>query len=171
MDELKIIRRKRWVSVKKFLTTLLIVMLLFILGVTTVVTRSLSPYNQAEAETTTIAQERANLAETDEFYWYNGNETFFTVTGTDTEGTPIIVIVQQDGGAVEVVNQEEAISEQTAIEQTISREKPREILEARIGMYNGNPIWEVSFKQDNDTLGYAIFSLTSGEWVRTIKNI
>jgi len=146
-------------------------MLLLILGVTTVVTRSLAPYNQAKAEATTLAQDRANLAEADEFYWYNGNETFFTVTGVDTEGTPIIVIVQQDGGAVEVIAQEEAITEQTAIEQTISRENPQEILEARIGMYNGNPIWEVSFKQGNDNLGYAIFSLTSGEWIRTIKNI
>lgn len=146
-------------------------MLLFILSVTTVVTRSLSPYNQAEAETTTLAQERANLAEADDFYWYNGNETFFTVTGTDTEGTPIIVIVEQDGGAIEVLEQEETVSKQTVIEQTISREDPQEILEARIGMYNKNPIWEVSFKQGNDNIGYIIFSLTSGEWVRTIKNI
>lgn len=156
---------------KKILTTLLIVMLLFILGVTTVVTRSLSPYNQAEAEATTLAQENANLAEADEFYWYNGNETFFTVTGTDTEGTPIIVIVQQDGGAIEVLNQEDTITEGTAIEQTISREEPQEILEARIGMYDQSPIWEVSFKQENGSIGYAMFSLTSGEWVRTIKNI
>lgn len=146
-------------------------MLLFILGVTTVITRSLSPYNQAKAETTELASRRANLAEADEFYWFNGNETYFTITGTDTEGTPVIVIVEQDGGAIEVLNQADTISKQEAIEQTIGREEPQELLEARIGMYNDNPIWEVSFKQENGNIGYAIFSLTSGEWIRTIKNI
>ena len=156
---------------KKFLTTLIVIMLLFILGVTTVITRSLSPYNQARAETTELAQRRANLAEADEFYWFNGDETFFTITGTDNEGTPIIVIVQQANGEIEVINQAEAISVQKVIEQTNSREEPQKILETRIGMYNDNPVWEVSFKQVNGNIGYAIYSLTSGEWVRTIKNI
>ena len=156
---------------KKFLTTLIVIMLLFILGVTTVITRSLSPYNQARAETTELAQRRANLAEADEFYWFNGDETFFTITGTDNEGTPIIVIVQQANGEIEVINQAEAISVQKVIELTNSREEPQKILETRIGMYNDNPVWEVSFKQVNGNIGYAIYSLTSGEWVRTIKNI
>lgn len=156
---------------KKFLTTLIIVMLLFILGVTTVITRSLSPYNQARAETTELAQRRANLAEADEFYWFNGDETFFTVTGTDNEGTPIIVIVQQANGAIEVINQAEAIPAQEAIEKTRAREEPKKILETRIGMYNDSPVWEVSFKQENGNVGYSVYSLTSGKWVRTIKNI
>lgn len=156
---------------KKFLITLLVTMLLLILGVTAILTRSLSPYNQAQAETTELATRRANLAEAEDFYWFNGDETFFTVTGTDTEGTPIIVIVQQDGGAIEVINQADAITAYEAIEKTIHRETPQSILEARIGMYNDAPIWEVSFKQENGSLGYSIYSLTSGEWIRTIKNI
>lgn len=171
MNKLKTNQRKEVVSVKKILTTLIIMMLFLILAVTTVVTRSLSPYNQAEAEATELAQRRADLAEADDFHWYNGEETFFTVTGTDTEGTPIIVIIQQDGGAVEVLNQEETISEEEVINQVISREEPEQILEARIGMYNDSPIWEVSFKRENDSLSYAMFSLTSGEWIRTIQNI
>lgn len=156
---------------KKFLMTLLITMLLLILGVTAILTRSLSPYNQAQAETTEVATRRANLAEAEEFYWFNGDETFFTVTGTDTEGTPIIVIVQQDGGAIEVISQEDAITAYEAIEKTTDRESPQSILEARIGMYNDTPIWEVSFKQADGSLGYSIYTLTSGEWIRTIKNI
>lgn len=158
-------------SMKKFLMTLLITMLLLILGVTAILTRSLSPYNQAQAETTELASRRANLAEAEDFYWFNGEETFFTVTGTTSEGTPIIVIVQQDGGAIEVINQEDTITEYQAIENTTDRENPQNILEARIGMYDNKPIWEVSFRQEDGSIGYSIYSLTSGEWIRTIKNI
>jgi len=157
--------------VKKFLTTSLILMLLLIFGVTFVLTRSLSPYNQAEAEATEIANRQADLTETEDFYWFNGNETFFTVTGTDSEGTNIIVIVQQDGGNTQVYNEADTVSEQEVIDQTFAREEPSNVLEARIGIYDSNPIWEVSFEQADDSIGYAIYSLTSGEWIRTIKNI
>lgn len=146
-------------------------MLLLILAVTTLITRSLSPFHQAEAETIELASRRADLVDAENFYWYNGEESFFTVTGKNSQGTPIFVIVQQDGGAIEVVEQESAMTEYEAISQTIDRESPEKILETRIGMYNDTPIWEISFRQENGNIGYAMYSLTSGEWVRTIKNI
>lgn len=156
---------------KKFLISLLIGMLLLILGATTLVTRSLSPYKQARAETIELAEDRADLVTADEFYWFNGDETFFTITGKNSEGTPIVVIVQQDGGAVQSYNQADTISEREAIIETYNREDPVKVLEARIGIYKEQPVWEVSFRQENDRIGYMILSLTSGEWIRTIKNI
>ncbi len=156
---------------RKFLIASIIGMLLFILAVTTVITRSLAPFQQAEAETIELASRRADLVEAEDFYWYNGEESFFTITGTNSQDTPIIVIVQQNGGAIEVVEQENAMTEYEAISQTIEREKPEKILEARIGLYENKPIWEVSFRQENKSIGYTIYYLTSGEWVRTVKNI
>src|SRR5690625_5161126 len=156
---------------KKFLVTLLVTMLFLIFGVTFVLTRSLSPYNQAKAETIELAERRADLVESDVFYWFNGDETFFTITGENSEGTPIVVIVQQDGGAIQVFNQEEVISEREAVAATYNRENPEKILEPRIGMYKNEPVWEVSFRLENGRIGYTVFSLTTGEWLRTIKNI
>lgn len=156
---------------KKFLNTILVIMLLLIFGVTIVVARSLSPYNQAESETIDLANRRAGLVQAEDFYWFNGEETFFTITGTNSEGADIIVIVQQDGGEITVLNEAETISKEQVIQQTIEREQPHKILEARIGKYQNKPVWEVSFEQESGTIGYATFSLTSGEWIRTIKNI
>lgn len=156
---------------KKIFTTILILMLLLIFSVTFIVTRSLSPYNQAKSETIEVAGRRANLEEVEDFYWYNGTETYFTVTGKNNENTPIIIVVQQNGGAIEVLKQEDSISEQTAIKQTIDRENPHKILEARIGKEKEQLIWEVSFELENGSIGYSTFSLTTGEWIRTIKNI
>lgn len=149
----------------------LISMLLFIIGVSRLLTHSLSPYKQARAETIELAQRRANLAEAKDFYWYNGEETFFTITGKNNEGSSIIVIVQQDGGAVEVFNQDEVVTEHEVIVATNNREKPKKILEARMGMHKDQPVWEVSFQLENKQTGYSYFSLTSGEWIQTIKNI
>lgn len=151
--------------------TSIIIMLLLILAVTTVITRSLTPFNQAEAETIELASRRADLVEAKDFYWFNGDETYFTITGNNSQDTGIIVIVEQDGGAIEVVEQANAMTEHEAITQTIERENPEKTLEARIGMHTGRPVWEVSFRLENGSIGYTMFSLTSGEWIRTIKNI
>lgn len=156
---------------KKFLIALLIGMLLLILGATTLVTRSLAPFNQAEAETIELAQNKADLVTADEFYWFNGDETYFTVTGKNSEGTPIVVIVKQEGGSIQTFNQEDIISEREAIIETNNREQPERILEARIGIYKDQPVWEVSFRQENGRIGYTVLSLHSGQWIRTIKNI
>ncbi len=128
-------------------------------------------FNQAEAETIELASRRADLVEAKDFYWFNGDETYFTITGNNSQDTGIIVIVEQDGGAIEVVEQANAMTEHEAITQTIERENPEKTLEARIGMHKGRPVWEVSFRLENGSIGYTMFSLTSGEWIRTIKNI
>lgn len=156
---------------KKTLTTILILMLFFIFSVTFIVTRSLSPYNQAKSESIEIASRRANLEEVDDFYWYNGSETYFSITGINSDNIPIIVIIQQNGGEIDVLKQEDSISKNTVIQETISRENPHKILEARIGKENDKLIWEVSFEQEDGSIGYCMFSLETGEWIRTIKNI
>lgn len=156
---------------KKILTSILVFMLVLVFSVTLILTRSLSPYNQAKAETKELASRRADLRDAEEFYWFNGNETYFTITGSNSEGTPIIVIVQQDGGEIKVLNEADTISKERAIQLTVQRETPHKILEARIGQYNDAPVWEVSFEFENDSIGYATFSLTSGEWMRTVNNI
>lgn len=157
--------------VNKKLGIALITMLLFIIGVSSLLTHSLSPYKQARAETIELAQRRADLAKAEDFYWYNGDETFFTVTGTNKDGSSIVVIVQQDGGAIEVFNQDEIVTENEVVVATNNRENPKKVLEARIGVQNDQPVWEVSFQLENDQTGYSYFSLTSGEWLQTIKNI
>lgn len=156
---------------KKFLTTLLVAMLVLIISVVFIVSRSLSPFNQAEAETIELAERRADLVEARDFYWFNGEETFFTVTGENSLGDAIVVIVQQEGGAIEVLDEAETISKQEVMTQTIAREEPEKILEARIGMFKDEPIWEVSYRLENGLIGYTTWSLRSGEWIRTIKNI
>lgn len=146
-------------------------MSLLVIGVTTVLSKSVSPLKQARAETIDLAERKADLVEADDFYWYNGNETYLTVTGRNSVDEEIIVIVKQEGGSLEVVNQADSFSKGDAIRKVVELESPVRILEARIGIHEGLPIWEISFRQENGRIGYTMFSLKTGEWIRTIKNI
>jgi len=133
--------------------------------------KSTAPFEQARAEAIEFAEERADLVQTDDFYWYNGTQTYFTVTGENSEGVPIVVIIQQDGGNMHVFNQEELISKEEAIQTTREAKQPKKILEARIGMEESLPVWEVSYRNENESIGYYVLSLETGEWIKSIENI
>lgn len=129
------------------------------------------PLHKAQDEAFAVAKSSAGLTKVDDFYWYNGTETYFTVTGTTQEDEAVIAIVAQDGGATTVLNQADVITEAEAVQLTRQATTPKEILEARIGMEDGTPIWEVAYKQENGRLGYYVLSLETGEWIKGIENI
>lgn len=148
-------------------------MALLIIGGIFYFQQTAGPYYQARMEAVDIAERKADLEEANEFYWFNGiEETYFTVTGTSTDDVPIIVIVRQSDGAIQIYDQSETVSEYDAVTQMRQDVNPAEILETRIGMdSNLNPVWEISYTNENGRLGYYLLSLTTGEWIRTIDNI
>jgi len=158
---------------KKFLIALVIFMTMLIVGGIYYFQQTTGSYYQARVEAVDIAERQANLENWNEFYWFNGmEETYFTVTGTSTDDVPIIVIVRQSDGAIQVYDQRETVSEQDALAQMRQDVEPAEILETRIGMdSNLSPVWEISYKNENGGLGYYLLSLETGEWIRTIDNI
>lgn len=146
-------------------------MSLLIIGAGILVNRSLSPLKQAKSETISLAEQKADLIQAADFYWYNGNQTYFTVTGKNKEAEEIVVIIKQDDGTIQTLKKEETISKGEAMAKVRELENPSHILEARIGIHNDLPIWEISFRQENGRIGYTMLSLTGGVWVRTTKNI
>lgn len=146
-------------------------MSLLIVGTSLLLNKSLSPLKQAKNETINLAEKKAGLAEAKDFYWYNGNDTYFTVTGKAKDGQNLIIIVKQDDGSIQSIEQKGTFSKAEAINKVRELEEPARILEARIGIHNALPIWEVSFRQEDGLIGYTMLSLATGEWVRTIKNI
>lgn len=158
---------------KKIFTSLLIVMLLLIFGTGVVVTRSLSPYKQARNEAVDLINRRTNfdIINEEDFYWYNGEESYFTVAGETNNGEHIVAIIQQNSGAIEIFDQKDVIPKQDIINKAYEDISPQKIFSVRIGISDSTPVWEVSFRQDNGNIGYILYSLTSGEWLKTIKNI
>lgn len=149
----------------------LILMLVLIVFSISVYQTSKKPFHKAEKEAFAIGQKSAGLATLDDFYWYNGEETYFTVVGQNEDDTPVVAIISQNGGETTVFNQVDVVSKEEAMHLTRQAVNPEKILEARIGMEDGTAIWEISYKQKNGQLGYYFLSLETGEWIKGIENI
>lgn len=156
---------------KKVIIGLVIVMSMLIIGSVYLYSQSIEPYSQAKSDTIAYVSERTTISEIGEFYWFNGEETYFTLTGTNEEGEERIYIVQQQGGQITTLSADDTVTKQEAIQQTKQERQPEKILNARIGILDETPVWEITYRNDNNRLGYYVINLRNGEWIRTIDNI
>ncbi|WP_034550021.1 DUF5590 domain-containing protein [Carnobacterium funditum] len=156
---------------KGIISLLTITMGIVIIFSVFIYTKSRQPLMQAREETTKIAQESSNLMTVNKFYWYNNKQTYFSVSGVNKKEESMMVIVEQKGGKVIVLNPGEFISENEAKKIAYTEMKPKKMLETRIGLENGIPVWEVTYEQKNGKLGYYIVTAKDGKWVKDIKNI
>ncbi|ANZ99995.1 hypothetical protein BFC22_07725 [Carnobacterium divergens] len=157
---------KKW-----FVLILTIIMATIVVGAATIYYQGNHPMSKAKSEAIDIAKSETDLKEVDNFYWYNGKETYFTVTGKTNKNKAIIVIIAKKGGKTTVIDADKAISEGQARSMTREAKNPEKILESRIGMDKKVPIWEVAYQEKNGRLGYHVITLEDGEYIRDIGNI
>lgn len=156
---------------KKFFIGLAVFLVMIILGSILLYRRSIGIYNESQEQSYAYALEETPIVEPTEFYWYNGNETYFTVIGKSEQEETLVALINQGTGEVTTLPAEGLLSKQEAVQLTREARNPDKILEARIGMHNDEPIWEVSYRNEKGRLGYYVLSLETGEWIRTIDNI
>nr|WP_244244675.1 DUF5590 domain-containing protein [Marinilactibacillus kalidii] len=142
-----------------------------IVGSVVIYRRSVATYNDTEEQAIAFAIDHSDIVTASEFYWYNDSETYFTVVGETEQNERLIVIKNQETEEIISLNEADTLSKQQAVQMTREARQPKKILEARIGIDDDRPVWEVSYRNQNGRLGYYILSLEDGEWIRTIDNI
>ncbi|GEK90617.1 cell wall elongation regulator TseB-like domain-containing protein [Alkalibacterium kapii] len=156
---------------KKVIIGLVLTLSVIIVGAIYVYQTAHAPYAQAEQETITFLKERTDLNDVKDFYWYNGEKTTFTVRGSNESDEEKYYIVKPDGGTVITLDVAETLSEQNARKMATDATDLKRILDAKIGLMEDTPVWEVTYKNENDRLGYYIIDLKTGEWMRSVDNI
>lgn len=130
------------------------------------------PIMQAEREARSIAKETVNMTRFEDFYWYNGSrDTFFSVAGWDEEDRYLYVIIKQDGGDTMVLDSQEAITEEEAKSIAQAAKSPARILEARLGVEEDTPFWEVAYKKTDGSVAYLLISALTGETIKEYSNL
>lgn len=150
---------------------LIVVLLALIIGFVTVMYRSNRPRAQAEEEATAIAKKYTDLEEVSDFYWFTREKTYFSLLGEDKKGNEIAVIVPKDGNKVTVLNQKAGLSEQAAL-QSVAKAYPKEkVKQAKLGIYQEAPVWEVSTTADSGKVNYVLVSFDKGEEIKRVSDI
>lgn len=151
---------------------LIVLLFVLIVGSYSIFYQSQRPIVQAESEATAIAEQVAGVQKVEDFFWYNGaDETYFAVAGFTENEDYVYVVIKQDGGQQWIFDAKEIVTADEAKAIVQASVNPASLLEARIGIIDDEPFWEVAYKDEKGNLGYYQLSAKSGEKIKEFKNI
>lgn len=129
------------------------------------------PMIEAKREAVSLVAQEVQFQEISDFYWFNTNETYYSIAGTTTEGKKVYAIVSPETKKIVVLEQAMLVNEEEAKSITLQDKAPQAVLQARLGLIGEEPVWEVNYKIANQRYGYYYISATTGKWLKDIKNI
>jgi uncharacterized protein YpmB len=134
--------------------------------------KAMDPLKQAQKEAERRINADRKLKQVDEFYLYNGTETYYVITGEDQNGEKIVYwIPEKKEDKIVAKKMANGISKQDAIDKLIKEKQPKKILGARLGMEKRLPVWELSYLDSQSHLNYYYIHFDTGKWWRNIENL
>lgn len=156
---------------QKLLIGLSIILLFFISLSIIFVVRANRPMAKAEKEAIGIALNSSSLTKAEKFYWYNREETIYTVAGLDKDKEAILVVIPQKGKELKTFKQSDGLTETEAINIVSKQGEPGKLLRINFGLLDDNPIWEIVGEDETGALSYYSVSFTTGDIITTVKNV
>lgn len=151
---------------------MIIIFVIMIAFGTTVYINALEPLRNAESEAVKIAKQRTSLVEVTDFTLYNGSETYYVVTGVNSNKQNIIVwIPEKNEKKVIVKKEKDGITKEEAIQKLHQAKDPQEIMTVKLGMENNIPLWEIFYRSNEELINYYYVDFESGEWLKDIQNL
>ena len=156
---------------QKRIITLIGIFFILILSVLAVFSISRSPINQARKQTIAVAQKRVGLNNPGEFYLFDYDKTYYTISGDNKYGKPIYVIVYPKTGSITVLNHTSGFNHKEILNLVKNNYSPYKILNGNLGLYKNQPVWDVSFLNKKGQLNFLILSFKNGSNIKYIKNV
>ncbi len=129
----------------------LLVVLLFYIILYTVADK---PRREAYDQAKSVAEKEVGMQEYTDFYMYQGNEHWDVITGVDKKGKEVGVWIPDGKDKPVTIALSEGISEEKAIAYVKQQESVEEIMSAKLGMEKNKPLWEVTYLDKENNLGY-----------------
>lgn len=153
------------------ITTLVSLTLVICLSFLLLFSKSQAKYNQAEKEAVDLVSYDYDVKQVKNFYWSTTDATYFSLDFIDQDLQERYAIIPQEGGEVRYFDREEFITQEQAQEIAANDYQPVKFLETRLSLLNHEPVWEVTIKNDNNTITYYYLNAYNGEWVKKIENV
>lgn len=128
-----------------------------------------APIRKERKEIIEVAEKYAGLKQPGTFYFYDTNQTYYTIEGKNDHHEEILVTVPKDGDDIRVVKQKSGVTEQDIVNQMHKEYKPHKISKVAFGYVNSTPVWEVTVINKNDTVSYYTFRFDNGKLFNKIK--
>lgn len=146
--------------------------MLVILGIfIKVYVSSVEPVRVAERKSVSLAKEKVDLSEVQDFHIYHGKETVNVIEGKNKKGENIIVWIPDKNKKVFEKKAKSGLSKEEAIQKLLQEKNPKKIISVRLGMEKDIPLWEIYYRSENNLINYYYVHFETGEWLKKIENL
>lgn len=156
---------------KKWIWIFVIFFIILISFLTYTYIQSVEPLKNAEKEAVDIAFRETQLKQVNDFEIYNGHESVSILKGINKNGDKIIVWIPENTKELIVRKESNGISEKEAINKVKQLSNPKEIIDVRLGMEKGIPLWEIYYQSNSNLINYYYIDFETGEWLKKIENL
>lgn len=156
---------------RKLFSFFMAIMMIYLVATSYVYFTSQKPIAEAEAKTSRVAKDEAELSNISEFYTFTKDETYYSVIGENSEGRQVYFAYQPDTDYTKTGFVDEMVNEDNALSLTLYEMPDVEVRTANLGIENDTFVWEVSFTDADGNLGYHYINATNGEWYETINDL
>ena len=156
---------KKWIIIP-------VIVLIVIIGLfLKVYFSSVQPVKAAEKKAVSLAKDKVQLSEVDDFHIYNGIETVNVIEGKNKKGSKVIVWIPEKSKKVYIKKAKDGLTKQKAIQKLLQEKKPKKIISVRLGMEKNIPLWEIYYRSENNLINYYYVHFETGEWLKKIENL
>ncbi|PLT34901.1 DUF5590 domain-containing protein [Bacillus sp. V5-8f] len=147
------------------------VAILFVFGIVAgTYISALGPKKDSEQEAFRVAQKEAGLVTMDEFFIYNGKDSYKVLIGKTADGGKKAVWLPNDDDKKTVTaNYDSGKTKEEILK--IANKKPDEIISIKLGMENNTPLWEITYLDDSNRYNYDYYDFKTGEWLKFYRSI
>lgn len=164
-------RRQSHGSQVRFWRNVILIIVILILAFFAVYGIANHPRAVAKSQAIKLAKQYGGLKSTSGFYIYNRDETYYSVSGKNSKGQNILVIVPQKGGSLRVEKMASGLSATAVRQMTQQNKHPKRILKVAPGVFNNRVVWEVTYRNRQGQLCYDLISFKTGKYISQINNI
>ncbi|HWK24719.1 MAG TPA: DUF5590 domain-containing protein [Ureibacillus sp.] len=138
-----------------------------------VIWKSDKPFDDIEEKAEDLALSSHSLASVSDSYVYNGNKPYVTVFGEDEDGNKkaIFVPISLEEKSIQEVNLQDGVTKEQALSVLNNEVEVNEILHTKLGYEEVGPVWEITYKNDEEKLNYVYITFEDGQWWKRILNL
>lgn len=150
----------------------------FIASIVVVITVSIlwnaaSPFLDVQKKAEQLLLNTDRLTEVTDSYVYNGKSPYITVLGSDENGKELalFVPVNLDEKFIQTVNLEDGVTEEQVLATLNDDTEVKEVLHTKLGFESVGAVWEITYRDEQDTLNYEYIMFENGQWWKRILNL
>jgi uncharacterized protein YpmB len=156
---------------KKLLWVFLVLFLMILSLLSYTYIQAMQPLKSSEEKAIEIALEETDLVSIDDFEEYHGLESVLVVKGKNKSGESMIAWIPENVDEITVRKEADGIKAKDAIKKVEQLSEPSKIIDVRLGMEKGIPLWEIYYLSDSNLINYYHVDFETGEWLKKIENL